>query len=175
MSVQHNPWRVQALKADALLAEQDPQALVADVIDHPLGHQELGRLARLQVENGRSCSAGLDLAISLISRRWAQRELRRMAALVFRVERPEPVGVTRLPEDRGTVPGGRPDRAGSAGTLRPGTAVAQPTPYLPVRHRKRDRPTSTSRPTWPLNSVTGLSTETCCLQRLPARSRVPRW
>ena len=43
MSVQHNPWRVQALKADALLAEQDPQALVADVIDHPLGHQELGR------------------------------------------------------------------------------------------------------------------------------------
>ena len=34
----------QALKGDALLAEQDPQALVADVLDHPLGHQELGHL-----------------------------------------------------------------------------------------------------------------------------------
>ena len=36
--------RFQALKADALLAEQDPQALVADVIDHPLSHQEIGQL-----------------------------------------------------------------------------------------------------------------------------------
>jgi hypothetical protein len=32
----------QALKGNALLAEQDPQALVADVVDHPLGHQEIG-------------------------------------------------------------------------------------------------------------------------------------
>ena len=44
-----------ALKGDALLAEQDPQALVADVVDHPLSDQELSQLAdRLHVENGRS-------------------------------------------------------------------------------------------------------------------------
>jgi hypothetical protein len=48
------------LKADALLAEQDPQALVADVIDHPLSTRKSASLARLQVENGRSCSTGLE-------------------------------------------------------------------------------------------------------------------
>jgi len=34
------------LKGDALGAEQDPQALVADVVDHPLGHQEVGQLGQ---------------------------------------------------------------------------------------------------------------------------------
>ncbi len=48
---------------------------------------------RLQAENGRPCSAGLDLAIFLISRRCGQGELRRPAALVPRVQRAEPVGV----------------------------------------------------------------------------------
>ena len=32
------------LKADALLAEQRAQSLVADVVDHPLSHQELRQL-----------------------------------------------------------------------------------------------------------------------------------
>jgi len=32
------------LKGDALLAEQRPQALVADVVDHPLSDQELCQL-----------------------------------------------------------------------------------------------------------------------------------
>ena len=36
----------QALKGDALLAEQPPQALVADVVDHPLSDQELGQLGQ---------------------------------------------------------------------------------------------------------------------------------
>jgi len=40
----------------------------------------------------RSGVAGLDLAVFLISRR-CESELRQAAALVFRVERPEPVGV----------------------------------------------------------------------------------
>jgi hypothetical protein len=57
------------LKGDALLAEQHPQALVADVIDHPLGHQEISQLGQAPGGNGKSCSAGLDLAIFLISRR----------------------------------------------------------------------------------------------------------
>ena len=38
--------RFQALKGDAFLAEQDPQALVADVVDHPLGHQEIRQLGQ---------------------------------------------------------------------------------------------------------------------------------
>src|ERR1700730_955580 len=36
----------------------------------PSATRKSASLARLQVENGRSCSAGLDLAIFLISRRW---------------------------------------------------------------------------------------------------------
>jgi hypothetical protein len=36
----------QALKGDALGAEQDPQAPVADVVDHPLGHQEVRQLGQ---------------------------------------------------------------------------------------------------------------------------------
>jgi hypothetical protein len=34
------------LKGHALLAEQEPQALVADVVDHPLSDQELGQLGQ---------------------------------------------------------------------------------------------------------------------------------
>jgi hypothetical protein len=34
--------RLDHLKRDAFLAEQDLQALVADVVDHLLSHQELG-------------------------------------------------------------------------------------------------------------------------------------
>jgi hypothetical protein len=33
------------VKQDAFLTQQDPKALVGDVVDHPLGHQEV-RLAR---------------------------------------------------------------------------------------------------------------------------------
>jgi hypothetical protein len=36
----------QPLKGDAFLAEQRPQALVADVVDHPLSHQELAQLVQ---------------------------------------------------------------------------------------------------------------------------------
>jgi hypothetical protein len=36
--------RLDHLKRDAFLAEHGPQALVADVVDHPLSHQELGQL-----------------------------------------------------------------------------------------------------------------------------------
>ena len=36
----------------------------------PSATRNSASFARLQVENGRSCSAGLDLAVFLISRRW---------------------------------------------------------------------------------------------------------
>jgi hypothetical protein len=60
------------LKGDALGAEQDPQALVADVVDHPSATRKSASFDKLQTENGRSCSAGLDLAIFLIFRRWTR-------------------------------------------------------------------------------------------------------
>jgi Winged helix-turn helix len=40
------------LKGDALLAHQDAQPLVADVVEHPLSDQELGQLRQAPVENG---------------------------------------------------------------------------------------------------------------------------
>jgi hypothetical protein len=45
---------------------------VADVVDHPLGHQELRQLGQAPGENGRPCSAGRVLATFLISRRWTR-------------------------------------------------------------------------------------------------------
>src|SRR5207249_5614303 len=59
----------QALKGDALLAEQHPQALMADAAATPSATRNSASLDRLQVENGRPWSAGRDLAIFLISRR----------------------------------------------------------------------------------------------------------
>jgi hypothetical protein len=45
---------LQALKGDAFLAVQDAQALVADVVDHPLGDQEVRQLG----SGSRSKTAG---------------------------------------------------------------------------------------------------------------------
>ena len=83
----------QALKGDALLAEQDPQALVADVIDHPLGHQEIGQLGQAPGGERQVMLGQLGLGELLDLPPLAQRELRRVTALVSRVERIEPVGV----------------------------------------------------------------------------------
>jgi hypothetical protein len=66
---------------------------VADVVDHPLSHQELRQLGQApggkwQAMVGR---AGLGDLLNLPS--LGQRELRRAAALVLRIERAEPIGV----------------------------------------------------------------------------------
>jgi hypothetical protein len=50
---------------------------MADVVDHPLGDQEVGQLGqrpgrKRQVENGRSWSTGRDSAACLIARRFAE-------------------------------------------------------------------------------------------------------
>jgi hypothetical protein len=60
------------LKADALGAELDPQALVADVVDHPLGHQEIGQLGQAPGGKRQVILRRLALAIFLISRRWGR-------------------------------------------------------------------------------------------------------
>jgi hypothetical protein len=41
------------LKRDALLAEYEAQAFVADVVDHPLSHQELGQLRQAPGRKGQ--------------------------------------------------------------------------------------------------------------------------
>jgi hypothetical protein len=38
--------RLDHLKRDALVGQQHPEALVADVVDHPLSHNELGQLGQ---------------------------------------------------------------------------------------------------------------------------------
>jgi hypothetical protein len=83
----------QPLKGDALLAEQGAQALVADVVDHPLSHQELRQLGQApggkrQVVVGRP---GLGDLLDLPALR--QRELRRVPAPVPGAQRAEPIGV----------------------------------------------------------------------------------
>jgi hypothetical protein len=83
----------QALKGDALLAEQGAQALVADVIDHPLSDQELGQLG--QAPGGERQVMvywpGLGDLLDLLP--LSQGELRRPPAPVPGIQRAEPVCV----------------------------------------------------------------------------------
>jgi len=84
---------LQALKGDAFLAEQDAQALVADVVDHPLGDQEVGELGQTpgrerQIVLGRPGLRDLGDLPSL-----GQGERPGPAAPVLRVQRVEAIGV----------------------------------------------------------------------------------
>jgi len=53
------PPGLRSLKADALVTEQDPKALVGDVVDTPSATRKSASFYRLQVENGRPCSTGV--------------------------------------------------------------------------------------------------------------------
>ena len=80
-------------KGDALLAQQRAQALVGDVVDHPLGDQEIGQLRQApdrerQVVIGRAGQRDL-----LDLRPLLEVELRRPAAGVAGIEGVEAVGV----------------------------------------------------------------------------------
>ena len=76
-----------ALKGDALLAEQDPKALVADVVDHPLDDQEVGQLGQAPSREGQAVLGRLGLGELLDLATLGQSEGPRPAALVLRVER----------------------------------------------------------------------------------------
>jgi hypothetical protein len=81
------------LKRHALLAEQGPQALIADVVDHPLGDHELGQLRQ---RPGRERKIVISRPrqrhlLDLLSLR--QRELRWPPACVLGVKRGEAVVV----------------------------------------------------------------------------------
>jgi hypothetical protein len=83
----------QPLKGDAFLAEQHAQPLVADVVDHPLGHHEVGQLGQAPGGKRQVVLRGLGLGDLLDLPPLAQGELRRAAALVLRVEGAEPVRI----------------------------------------------------------------------------------
>jgi len=81
------------LKRHALLTEQNPQALMADVFDHPLGDQELGEFGQTprrerQTMISRPRQRHLaDLATL------GQRERRRPATAIAGIQRIEPIGI----------------------------------------------------------------------------------
>jgi hypothetical protein len=83
----------QPLKGDALLAEQSAQALVGDVVDHPLSDQELRQLVRAPGGKRQAMLGWLGLGGLLDLPPLEEGELRRAAALIARVQRIEPVGV----------------------------------------------------------------------------------
>jgi hypothetical protein len=82
-----------ALKRDALLAEQDPKALVADVVDHPLGDQEVGQLGQAPGREGKAVLGRLGLGDLLDLTAFWEGERLGPAALVLRVEGVETVGI----------------------------------------------------------------------------------
>jgi hypothetical protein len=84
---------LQALKGDALLAEQDAQALVADVVDHPLGDQEVRQLGQTPGRERQVALGRLGLRDLLDIAPLGQRERLGPAALVLRIQRLEAVGV----------------------------------------------------------------------------------
>jgi hypothetical protein len=85
------------LKGDALLAKQQAQALLADVVDHPLGHKELRQ--RRQAPHGERqvmlSGAGLGDLLDLPPLR--QGKLRWAAAAVLRAGRASSRCVARRP------------------------------------------------------------------------------
>jgi hypothetical protein len=89
------------LKRHALLSEQDPEALMADVVDHPLGDQELRQLGQAPGREGQVVvlRSGQGDLLDLLA--LGEGELGWSAAGVLRSERVEPVGV-EVVDDRPT-------------------------------------------------------------------------
>jgi hypothetical protein len=83
----------QPLKDDAFLAEQSAQALVGDVVDHPLSHQELAQLGQAPGGKRQAMLSWLRLGGLLDLPPLAEGELRRPPALVLGVQGAEPIGV----------------------------------------------------------------------------------
>jgi hypothetical protein len=81
------------LKRHALLSEQDPEALMADVVDHPLGDQELGQLGQAPGRKGQVVVLRAGKCHLLDGLALGKGELRRTATGVLRGQGVEPVGV----------------------------------------------------------------------------------
>jgi hypothetical protein len=81
------------LKRDALLVEQDPKALMADVVDHPLGDQEVRQLGQAPGRERQAVLGRLGLGDLLDLPALGQRERPGAPAPVLGVEGVEAVGV----------------------------------------------------------------------------------
>jgi len=81
------------LKRHALLSEQDPEALMADVVDHPLGDQELCQLGQAPGREGQVVVLRTGERHLLDGLALGESELGRASAGVLRGQGVEPVGV----------------------------------------------------------------------------------
>jgi hypothetical protein len=127
------------LKRDALLTEQNPKALVADVVDHPLGDQEVGQLGQAP---GRERQAVLDrrgLGDLLDLTAFGQGEGLGPSAPVLGLQRVEAVGVEVVDHIADPVGAGE----GHLGNLRYGHALDRQQHHLraPPGHHRSGAPT----------------------------------
>jgi hypothetical protein len=129
---------LQALKRHALLAEQDPQALVAEVVDHPLGDQELRQLRQRPGRKRQVMVDGPGQGELLDRSALGQGEGRRPAAAVARVQRVEPVEVAVVQYVADPVGAGE----GDLGDLGDAHAVGAEQRHLrpPPGHHRPGRP-----------------------------------
>jgi hypothetical protein len=81
------------LKGDVFLAEQNAQALVADVVDHPLGDQEVREFGQAPGRKRQAVLGRPGLGDRLDLTPLGQREGLRPTAFVFWVEGVEAIGV----------------------------------------------------------------------------------
>jgi hypothetical protein len=97
------------LKQHALLSEQSPKALMADVVDHPLSDQELSELAERPGRERETMILRTRQGDLLDLLTLGQRELRRTTTGVLRCQRVEPVSVEVVDHLPDTVLGGERD------------------------------------------------------------------
>ena len=125
------------LKRDVLRAQQLPQALVGDVVDHPLGDQEVSELGQAPPGERQPVLGRLGLGDLLDLPPLGQREHRRAPARVAGIQRLEAVGVEVVQHVPDPVLAGK----SQPGDLRHAHALRRPQHHLrpPPRHH-RPRP-----------------------------------
>jgi hypothetical protein len=109
------------LKRHARLAERDPKALMADVVDHSLGDQEVGQLGQAPGRERQAVLGRLGHGDLLDLAAFREGEGLGPAALVLRVKRVEAVGVEVVDHVADPVRAGE----GDLGDLRHGHALCR--------------------------------------------------
>jgi hypothetical protein len=102
--------RLHRLKRHALLTEQDPQALMADVVDHPLSDEMLGQLGQRPRRERPAVILRSGQRDLLDPAPLRQRERRRPATGIARIQRVEPVSVEVVDHRPDPVLGGERQR-----------------------------------------------------------------
>ena len=130
---------LQTLKGDTLLAQQRAQPLMADVLDHPLGDQEVGQLRQAprrerQVVVGRARQRDPLHLLAL-----GQRERRRAPTPIARVQRVKAIRVEVVDDVANAISAGE----GDLGNPRGIHALSRQQHHLgsPPRHHRAAAPT----------------------------------